>query len=160
MAKCSTTDQFKELDAFIDALPEKKGELIRVLHRAQNIYGYLPQELQIHIAKKMGVSTAKVFGVVSFYSFFSMEPKGEYDVSICLGTACYVRGADKVVDEFKKELGIEVGETTSDGKFSLSALRCVGACGLAPVVLVNGKVYGRVTEAEVKGIVDEYRQKD
>lgn len=160
MAKCATTDQFKELDEFIDALPTKKGELIRVLHHAQNTYGYLPKELQVHIAKKMGVSTAKVFGVVSFYSFFSMEPKGEYDISICLGTACYVRGADKIVQEFKNELGIDVGETTADGKFSLSALRCVGACGLAPVVLVNGKVYGRVTEAEVKGIVDEYRHKD
>ena len=87
-----------------------------------------------------------------------MEPKGEFDISICLGTACYVRGADKVLDEFKKELGIDVGETTSDGKFSLSVLRCVGACGLAPVVLVNGKVYGRVATAEVKGILDEYRE--
>ncbi len=157
MAKCISTDQFKELDEFIDALPSKKGELIRVLHHAQNIYGYLPQELQIHIAKKMEVPTSKVFGVVSFYSFFTMEPKGEFDIAICLGTACYVRGADKVLQEFKKELGIEVGGTTPDGKFSLTALRCVGACGLAPVVLVNQKVYGRVTEAEVKGIIDEYR---
>lgn len=159
MTKCSG-NQFKEIDAFIDGLANKKGELIRVLHHAQNIYGYLPQELQIHIAKRLDIPTAKVFGVVSFYSFFSMEPKGEYDISICLGTACYVRGADKVAEEFKNELGIEIGQTTSDGKFSLSALRCVGACGLAPVVLVNGKVYGRVTDAEVKGIVDEYRQKN
>lgn len=160
MGKCSITDQFKAIDEFIDALPDKKGELIRVLHHAQHTYGYLPQELQVHIAKKLGISTAKVFGVVSFYSFFTMEPKGEFDVSICLGTACYVRGADKVLDEFKKELGIEVGGTTADGKFSLTALRCVGACGLAPVVLVNGKVYGRVTDAEVKGILDEYRNQE
>ena len=158
MANCVSCDQFKELDEFIDALPSKKGELIRVLHFAQKTYGYLPQELHVHIARRMGVPTAKVFGVVSFYSFFSMEPKGEFDISICLGTACYVRGADKVLDEFKKELGIDVGETTSDGKFSLSVLRCVGACGLAPVVLVNGKVYGRVATAEVKGILDEYRE--
>ena len=158
MANCVSCDQFKELDEFIDALPSKKGELIRVLHFAQKPYGSLPQELQVHIARRMGVPTAKVFGVVSFYSFFSMEPKGEFDISICLGTACYVRGADKVLDEFKKELGIDVGETTSDGKFSLSVLRCVGACGLAPVVLVNGKVYGRVATAEVKGILDEYRE--
>lgn len=160
MAKCSITDQFKELDEFIDAMPSTKGELIRVLHHAQKTYGYLPQELQVHIAKKLNIPTSKVFGVVSFYSFFTMEPKGEFDVAICMGTACYVRGADKVLNEFKKELGIEVGGTTSDGKFSLTALRCVGACGLAPVVLVNGKVYGRVTEAEVKGILDEYRNKD
>jgi len=158
MANCVSCDQFKELDEFIDALPSKKGELIRVLHFAQKTYGYLPPGLQVHIARRMGVPTAKVFGVVSFYSFFSMEPKGEFDISICLGTACYVRGADKVLDEFKKELGIDVGETTSDGKFSLSVLRCVGACGLAPVVLVNGKVYGRVATAEVKGILDEYRE--
>ncbi|AVM70130.1 NAD(P)H-dependent oxidoreductase subunit E [Lachnospiraceae bacterium oral taxon 500] len=158
MANCVNCDQFKELDEFIDALPSKKGELIRVLHHAQKTYGYLPQELQIHIARKMGVPTSKVFGVVSFYSFFTMEPKGEFDISICLGTACYVRGADKVLEEFKQELGIDVGGTTPDGKFSLSVLRCVGACGLAPVVLVNGKVYGRVAAAEVKGILDEYRE--
>ncbi|NLL70736.1 MAG: NADH-quinone oxidoreductase subunit NuoE [Epulopiscium sp.] len=147
----------KQLDQFIDQLPSKKGELIAVLHKAQEIFGYLPKEVQQHIAKRLEVPVAKVYGVVSFYSFFSMEPKGEHPISICMGTACYVRGAEKVLNEFKKELNLEVGETTPDGKFSLLSLRCVGACGLAPVVMVGEKVYGRVTPEMVKDILKEYQ---
>ncbi len=146
-----------ELDEYIDSLPTIKGELIRVLHKAQDMFGYLPAELQQHIGKKMGVSTAKVFGVVSFYSYFSMVPKGEHPISVCLGTACYVRGAEKVRDEFLKQLNIKEGTTTEDGKFSVDCLRCVGACGLAPVVLVGDKVYGRVEPDDVKKIIDEYK---
>lgn len=153
----SKEEKFQELEAFINGLPTTKGELIRVLHRAQNIFGYLPQEVQVFIAKKLGLSTAKVYGVVTFYSYFTMEPKGEHNISVCLGTACYVRGAEKVLDAIKKELNIEVGETTKNGKFSITALRCVGACGLAPVVMVGDKVYGRVTPDMVKDILDNYR---
>jgi NADP-reducing hydrogenase subunit HndA len=109
------------------------------------------------IAKELKVSVAHVYGVVTFYSFFSMIPKGEHPISICLGTACYVRGAEKVLDEFKRILNVQVGETTPDGKFSLSCLRCVGACGLAPVVMVGEKVYGRVSPEGVRDIVAEYR---
>ncbi|MGA3013282.1 MAG: NAD(P)H-dependent oxidoreductase subunit E [Bacteroidales bacterium] len=134
-----------------------KGELINVLHKAQGIFGYLPAEVQEVIAKELNVSVAHVYGVVTFYSFFTMTPKGEHPISICLGTACYVRGADKVLEEFKRILNIQVGETSSDGKFSLSCLRCVGACGLAPVVTVGDKVYGRVSPDGVKDIVAEYR---
>jgi NADH-quinone oxidoreductase subunit E/NADP-reducing hydrogenase subunit HndA len=134
-----------------------KGELINVLHKAQGIFGYLPAEVQEVIAKELNVSVAHVYGVVTFYSFFTMTPKGEHTISICLGTACYVRGADKVLEEFKRILNIQVGETSSDGKFSLSCLRCVGACGLAPVVTVGDKVYGRVSPDGVKDIVAEYR---
>lgn len=153
-------EMYEALEKFIDELPEKKGALISVLHKAQGIFGYLPKEVQQFIAKKLDLSTAQVYGVVSFYSFFTMEPKGKYPVSICLGTACYVRGADKIMDAFKRELGIEAGQTTEDGKFSLDGLRCVGACGLAPVVLVGEKVYGRITTAEqVKAILDEYKDK-
>lgn len=152
-----TDEKFKELGEFIDSMPTTKGELIRVLHKAQDIFGYLPEEVQKFVGKKMNVSTAKVFGVVSFYSYFTMTPKGEHDVAICMGTACYVRGADKVLEELKKELGIEVGETTEDGKFSITSLRCVGACGLAPVVMVGEKVYGRVTPEMVKEILAEYK---
>lgn len=152
-----TKEKFQELDNFIDALPELKGELIKVLHKAQGIFGYLPREVQVHVAKKLNVPTAKVFGVVSFYSFFTMEPKGEHDISICLGTACYVRGADKIVEAFRKEIGIGVGETTADGKFSITGLRCIGACGLAPVVTIGAKTYGRLTPDMVKGIVAEYK---
>jgi len=152
-----TKEKFQELDNFIDALPELKGELIKVLHRAQGIFGFLPREVQVHVARKLNVPTAKVFGVVSFYSFFTMEPKGDNDISICLGTACYVRGADKIVEAFRKEIGIGVGETTADGKFSITGLRCIGACGLAPVVTIGAKTYGRLTPDMVKGIVSEYR---
>ena len=151
-----TVEKFNALEQYIDSMPTTKGELIRVLHKAQGIFGFLPEEVQKFIAKKLDLSTAKVFGVVSFYSYFTMEPKGENPIAICMGTACYVRGAEKVQDAFMKELGIKVGETTADGKFSLDALRCVGACGLAPVVLVGEKVYGRVTVEDVKKIISNY----
>jgi NADH-quinone oxidoreductase subunit E/NADP-reducing hydrogenase subunit HndA len=152
-----TEAMFQELDQYIESMPSKKGELIRVLHKAQGIFGYLPEEVQKFVGKKMNVSTAKVFGVVSFYSYFTMKPKGENNISICLGTACYVRGAEKILDVIKREINCEVGETTEDGKFSITALRCVGACGLAPVVMVGEKVYGRVTVDKVKEIIDTYR---
>lgn len=131
-------------------------ELINVLHSAQHMFGYLPAEVQEVVAAELNVSVAHVYGVVTFYSFFSMIPKGEHPISICMGTACYVRGAEKVLDEFKKLLNVKVGETTPDGKFSVSCLRCVGACGLAPVVTVGERVYGRVAPEDVKGILEEY----
>ena len=133
------------------------SELINVLHAAQNIFGYLPAEVQEVVANELNLSVAHVYGVVTFYSFFSMIPKGKYPVSICMGTACYVRGAEKVLDEFKRLLNVKVGETTPDGDFSISCLRCVGACGLAPVVTVGEKVYGRVAPEDVKGIIAEYK---
>jgi NADH-quinone oxidoreductase subunit E/NADP-reducing hydrogenase subunit HndA len=151
-----SADKLEELKAVCKSFNNEKGELINVLHKAQGIFGYLPAEVQEIIAKELTVSVAHVYGVVSFYSFFSMLPKGEHPVSICLGTACYVRGAEKVIDEFKQLLHINVGETTPDGKFSLACLRCVGACGLAPVVLVGDKVYGRVAPEGVKQIIAEY----
>ena len=148
---------FRELDVFIDSLETKKGSLISVLHKAQEIFGYLPREIQEYVAEKLNESLANVYGVVSFYSFFTMVPKGDHAVSVCMGTACYVRGADKVLDEFQKELGIKSGETSLDGKFSIDALRCVGACGIAPVVLVGEKVYKKVEVKEVKKIINEYK---
>ncbi|MEG1555187.1 MAG: NAD(P)H-dependent oxidoreductase subunit E [Bacteroidales bacterium] len=133
------------------------GELINVLHQTQNFLGYLPAEAQEVIAQELKIPTAKVYGVVSFYSFFTMIPKGEHPVSVCMGTACYVRGAEKVLDEFKLLLGMNIGETSADGKFSLASLRCVGACGLAPVALVGEKVYGRLAADDVRGILEEYK---
>jgi NADP-reducing hydrogenase subunit HndA len=132
------------------------GELINVLHKAQGIFGYLPAEVQEVIARELHIPVAKVFGVVTFYSFFTMQPKGIHPISICLGTACYVRGAEKVLDEFKRILKVNVGETTEDGKFSISCLRCVGACGLSPVVTIGEKIYGRVSPDGVKDILKEY----
>lgn len=150
-----TSEKFEELGAFIDNMPSTTGELIKVLHRAQGIFGYLPKDVQYYIARKLDIPTAKVFGVVTFYSYFTMNPKGEHNISVCMGTACYVRGAEPVLDEFKQLLGINCNETSKDGKFSLNALRCVGACGLAPVVMVGEKVYGRVTKEMVKDIINE-----
>ncbi|MBO7227499.1 MAG: NADH-quinone oxidoreductase subunit NuoE [Bacteroidales bacterium] len=134
------------------------GEVINVLHQVQGAFGYLPAEVQEVVAMELNMPVAQVYGIVSFYSFFTMQPKGEHPISICLGTACYVRGAEKVLDEFKRQLNINVGETTKDGKFSLNCLRCVGACGLAPVVMVGDKVYGRLTPDNVKDIIAEYNQ--
>jgi len=133
-----------------------EGELINVLHKVQKRLGYLPAEVQEVIAKELNTSVAKVYGVVTFYSFFTMIPKGEFPISICMGTACYVRGAEQVLSEFKRQLKVEVGESTVDGRFSLNCLRCVGACGLAPVVMVGEKVYGRVAPSQVKEIIGEY----
>ena len=150
------TDQIEKIHAFCEEFNNSNEDLISILHRCQGEFGYLPAEIQEVIADKMNISVAKVYGVVTFYSFFTMLPKGEFPISICTGTACYVRGAENVLAEFKKELDIEVGETSADGKFSLSCLRCVGACGLAPVVQVGDKTYGRVAPDDVKEIVKEY----
>ncbi len=134
----------------------KPGEVINVLHKVQGEYGYLSAEVQEVIANELNIPISKVYGIVSFYSFFTMTPKGRYPISICLGTACYVRGAEKVLDEFKRLLNIQVGGTTEDGKFSLNCLRCVGACGLAPVLTIGDKVYGRMTPDKVKEVIAEY----
>jgi len=136
----------------------QENELINVLHRVQGKLGYLPAEVQEIIARELNTSVAKVYGVVTFYSFFTMIPQGEFPISICMGTACYVRGAEQVLSEFKRQLKVEVGESTEDGKFSINCLRCVGACGLAPVVTVGEKVFGRVAPSQVKEIIAEYRE--
>ncbi len=132
------------------------GELINVLHKTQESFGYLPPEVQTVIAKELNISVAKVYGVVTFYTFFTMQPKGKYPISVCMGTACYVRGAEPIVEELKKELKIKVGGVTPDGKFSLDCLRCVGACGLAPVMLIGDKVHGRVEASQIKEILAQY----
>ena len=135
----------------------KPGEVINVLHKVQGEFGYLPAEVQELVAKELNIPVSRVYGIVSFYSFFTMTPKGEHPIAVCLGTACYVRGAEKVLDELKRQLGINVGEVTPDGKFSLTCLRCVGACGLAPVIEVGDKVYGRMTPDRVKDVLAEYK---
>jgi NADP-reducing hydrogenase subunit HndA len=153
--KKKDVDTLKEICKSFD---NKPGELINVLHKVQSTFGYLPAEIQEVVAYELNVPLAKVYGVVTFYSFFSMLPKGKHPISICTGTACYVRGAENVLTEFKKELKIDVGETTADGKFSISCLRCIGACGLAPVVMVGDKTYGRVSPEMVKDIIKEYEE--
>jgi len=156
--KLSEDKVHKILD-ICNSYDNEPGELINVLHETQSLYGYLPAEVQEVIAGGLNISTAHVYGVVTFYSYFTMIPKGRFPISVCTGTACYVRGAEKVLEEFKKELNMAVGETSEDGKFSINCLRCVGACGLAPVVLVGEKVYGRVSPDGVKAILENYKDK-
>lgn len=154
MSKISAKS-ISEVEAVCDKFENSPLELINILHEVQNSYGYLPVEVQRIIAHKLDIPSSKVYGVVTFYSFFTMTPKGKYPISVCMGTACYVRGAERVLDEFKEILNINVGGTTPDGKFSLSSLRCVGACGLAPVVLIGERVYGRVSPEDVAKILKE-----
>lgn len=161
--RCSASDEkrYAELEAYIDSLPldekpeRKRGFLIQILHRAQSIYGYLPEDVQKFVARKLSISHAEVYGVVSFYSFFTDTPIGRYSISVCMGTACFVKGAGKVLDELKRILGIREGETTPDGKFFLNALRCLGACSMAPVVMVNGRTYGHMTPEKVQAMLDD-----
>ena len=149
-------EMFAELDEFIESLNNDPNELIAILHKAQGIFGYLPMVVQSHIAKKINVNVSKVYGVVTFYSFFTMVPKGQYVISICLGTACFVRGSDKLLARVEEILKIKNGETTPDGKFTITTLRCVGACGLAPVMLINDKTYGNITPDDIDGILAQY----
>ena len=149
-------EMFNELDEFIISLNNNPSELIAILHRAQSIFGYLPMKVQSFIADRLGINVSKVYGVVTFYSFFTMVPKGEYVINICLGTACFVRGADKILERVEEILKIKNGETTPDGKFTLTTLRCVGACGLAPVMQINDKTFGNVTVDDVERILMDY----
>lgn len=149
-------EKLKRLDEYIDNIEKKEGALINILHEAQDMFGYLPEDLQLFIARKLDIPAAKVFGVTTFYSFFTMEPHGKHLISICMGTACFVKGADKILNEFKKQLNIKDNNTSEDGLFTIDTLRCVGACGLAPVVTVDGKVYGRVKVEDVEKIIREY----
>jgi len=153
-----TEEKYGELEAYINNLSEKKGALIEVLHKAQGIFGYLPQEVQLFVGEKLDIPASKVYGVVTFYSYFTTEPRGEFVINVCMGTACFVRGSGAVLNEFQKVLGIKTGETTADGKYTIEVLRCVGACGLAPVVTVNDRVYGHISPADVKRIISEYEQ--
>ena len=146
----------KELDEIIEKYKKTPGALIPVLHEAQDLYGYLPFEVQKIIADGLNIPVAKVYGVVTFYSQFSLNPKGKYRVSVCLGTACYVKGAAEILDKLKERLSIDVGECTDDGLFSLDSCRCIGACSLAPVVTVNDEVYGKLVPADIDGLIDKY----
>ena len=152
-----TEEQKQQLLKVIGDLRDTPGSLMPIMQAAQDIYGYLPYEVQKIISDELQIPVEKVYGVATFYAQFNLNPKGENTVSVCLGTACYVKGSGLVFEEIEKQLGIADGECTSDGKFSLDTCRCVGACGLAPVMLVNDDVYGKVTPDQVKGILDKYK---
>jgi len=154
-----TKEQEKQLrDGITELKANGQGCIMAALQLAQGIYSYLPPEVQQIVAEELAVSTEEVFGVATFYSQFALNPKGEYAFAVCLGTACYVKGSGEVFDKLSQELGLKDGETSSDGKYSLTSTRCVGCCGLAPVLTVNGEVYGRITAADVPGIVAKYKK--
>lgn len=147
---------FNELEEYIESLSDKSSSLIAVLHKAQEIFGYLPEDVQKFVAKKLAQPLSEVNGVVTFYSYFTETPTGKHVINVCMGTACFVKGSGDILEEFERKLGIKVGETTGDEKFTLQVLRCVGACGLAPVVTVDERVYGHFTKQMVMKILDEY----
>ncbi len=151
-----TEEQEQELREMVRDMKDQKGALMPILQHAQDIYGYLPIEVQTIISDETGIPLEKIYGVVTFYAQFNLNPKGKYAISVCLGTACYVKGSEAVYEKIQETLGIGGGECTPDGKFSLDACRCVGACGLAPVMTVNGEVYGRMTPDKVEGILAKY----
>ncbi len=148
----------KQINEICDRHINDKTPLMMILSDIQKEYGYVPIDVQEIVSERTGISVAEIYGVVTFYSFFSLKPKGKYIIGCCLGTACYVKGAQRVIDEFCEILGIEPGETTEDGMFTIDALRCIGACGIAPAVSINGTVYPKVQVNQVHSIIDEYRK--
>ena len=152
-----TPEQEAKLVKFIDGIRNQQGCLMPIMQEAQSIYGYLPLEVQQIIARELGISVEEVYGISTFYAQFALSPKGKYHISVCLGTACYVKGAQALVDRITQILGIGPDECTADGKFSLEACRCIGACGLAPVLTVNDDVYGRLVEKDVDDIIKKYQ---
>ena len=152
-----TKEQEVELYEVIEKYKDTRGALIPVLHGVQEIYGYLPMEVQKMVAEGLNVPLAEVYGVVTFYTQFTLTPKGKYKIGVCLGTACYVKGAGAIIDKIKDRLGLEVGECSEDGKYSLDATRCIGACGLAPVLTINDDVYGRLVLEDIDDILQKYK---
>jgi len=153
-----TREQMERLRKVIAAHKGQAGATMPVLQAAQEIYGYLPEEVQITVAEGLELPLSEIYGVASFYTQFTLNPKGKYQVSVCMGTACYVKGAADVLEAVEKKLGIQTGSITADGKFSLDACRCIGACGLAPVMMINEDVYGRLTPNQISGILDKYKE--
>lgn len=152
-----TDDRLEKVKEAIRNFKGMKGALIPVLHKVQNLYGYLPEVVLQVVSEELDVPMTEIYGVASFYSFFSLEPKGKYVIRVCLGTACYIKGAQELLDRLSKELHVQVQKTTEDGKFTLDATRCLGACGLAPVMMIGEKVYGRLTPRDISKILEEYR---
>jgi len=148
-----------ELEAFIKEWKDKPGNLIMVLHRVQQTYGYIPREIAIKTGEMLGVPLAKIYGVITFYNFFRLQKAGKYNIQVCLGTACYLRGGDDLIKEFERLLGVGLNATTEDGLFSVEAVRCLGCCGLAPVAVVNGEVHGKLEVKDVAGIIKQYRER-
>ncbi|NLV35958.1 MAG: NADH-quinone oxidoreductase subunit NuoE [Clostridiaceae bacterium] len=155
---CACVDEKeRKLQEIIEKYKNINGALIPVLHEAQDVYGYLPMSVQKKISEKMNIPLSEIYGVVTFYTQFSLKPKGKYKVSTCMGTACYVKGSNLILDKLKEKLGISVGDCSEDGRFSLEACRCIGACGLAPVIMINDDVYGKLSPDDIDKILDKYK---
>jgi NADP-reducing hydrogenase subunit HndA len=152
-------ERVEKLQKIIEKYKSTKGALIPVLHEVQELYGYLPMEVQKAISEGLNIPLTEIYGVVTFYTQFSLKPKGKYKIQLCMGTACYVKGASHILDKLQEKLGIHVGDCTEDGLFSLEACRCIGACGLAPVMMINDDVYGRLEPDQIEQIIDSYREK-
>ena len=153
-------DKYNKLDKIINEYKSKEGSLITVLHQAQKVFGYLPREVLIYVSKKMGIPFAEVYGVVSFYSLFTMKQRGKYTIEVCMGTACYVKGSEEILNKIKEELGIEPGEVTDDGLFTIETTRCKGACSLAPVVAIGDDIHSKVTPDSIKDILSQYSKEE
>ena len=158
--KCENCEKDEELEKILQIYKQDKDNLIQILNEVQEHYGYIPTSAQMRIAEYLGIPLAEVYGVVTFYSRFTLKPKGKYNIAVCLGTACLVKGSQKIMDRLKERLKIEPGETTKDGMFSIEETRCVGACGLAPVFTVNGEVYGKATPELLEKVIEEYKTKE
>lgn len=155
--ECSKNDdRLEKAKEIINNYKDVRGGLMPVLQQIQNIYGYLPEDVLKMVSDELNTPMSEIYGVATFYSFFSLKPKGEHIIRVCLGTACYVKGAQLIIDKLSSDLNVEVGDTTKDGKFTLEATRCLGACGLAPVMMIDEKVYGRLTPDDIPGILKEY----
>ncbi len=155
---CGCVDEkARKLQEIIEKHKGQKGALIPVLHEAQDVYGYLPMSVQKTISEGLGVPLSEVYGVVTFYTQFTLKPKGKFKISTCMGTACYVKGSNLILEKLQEKLGIHVGDCTEDGKFSLDACRCIGACGLAPVIMINDDVYGRLTADDIEKVLEKYK---
>lgn len=157
MSVLENKDKLNALDAVIAANKGERGAVMRTLQSAQDIFDHVPREVQVHIAEGLGVTLSEVYGVVTFYSQFALEPRGRFVVGVCLGTACYVKGAKAILDKMQGELGVAPNHTTEDQRFTLKDTRCLGACGLAPVMMINEDVYGRLVPDDIPGIVEKYR---
>jgi len=151
-------DEFKQLKEYMESIKDSKGVLMQTLHKAQEIFGYLPIEVQKFISQEMDIPLAEIYGVATFYTQFSIEPKGKHKIGVCLGTACYVKGSQIILDKLSKELNIKVGTTTEDNLFTLEATRCLGCCGLAPVMMIDDEVYGKVDPKNIPDIIAKYKE--
>lgn len=157
-SSCKNCSKFKDLEEYIAQQNNTDSCLIAVLHKAQELYGYLGEEVQEFISNSLDIPISKVYGVITFYSYFTIKPKGKYVISICTGTACFVRGAGEILEGFKKRLNIKEGETTSDNLYTLDTVRCIGACGLAPVVTINNKIYGKFNSEKIEIVLNEFKE--